>query len=53
MLGRTKPMHETTSILFVLYNGIRENDDTVLSLSDCFENPEGDIDVVVHVTLLK
>ena len=33
----------------MLYNGIQENDDTVLSLSDCFENPGGDIDVVVHV----
>jgi len=33
----------------VLYNGIQENDDTVLSLSDCFENPGGDIDVIVHV----
>ena len=33
----------------MLYNGIQENDDTVLSLSDCFENPGGDIDVIVHV----
>ena len=33
----------------MLYNGIQENDDTVLSLSDCFENPLGDIDVIVHV----
>ena len=33
----------------MLYNGIQENDDTVLSLSDCFENPRGDIDVIVHV----
>ena len=28
-----------TPRLVVLYNGIQENDDTVLSLSDCFENP--------------
>ena len=33
----------------MLYNEIQENDDTVLSLSDCFENPGGDIDVIVHV----
>ena len=33
----------------MLYNGIQENDGTVLSLSDCFENPGGDIDVIVHV----
>ena len=33
----------------MLYNGIQENDDTVLSLSDCFENPGGDIDVIGHV----
>ena len=33
----------------MLYNGIQENDDTVLSLSDRFENPGGDIDVIVHV----
>ena len=33
----------------MLYNGIQENDDTVLSLSDCFENSGGDIDVIVHV----
>ena len=33
----------------MLYTGIQENDDTVLSLSDCFENPGGDIDVIVHV----
>ena len=33
----------------MLYNRIQENDDTVLSLSDCFENPGGDIDVIVHV----
>ena len=33
----------------MLYNGIQENDDTVLTLSDCFENPGGDIEVVVHV----
>ena len=33
----------------MLYNGIQENDDTVLSLSDCFENPGGDIDVIVRV----
>ena len=33
----------------MLYNGIQENDNTVLSLSDCFENPGGDIDVIVHV----
>ena len=33
----------------MLYNGLQENDDTVLSLSDCFENPGGDIDVIVHV----
>ena len=33
----------------MLYNGIQENDDTVLSLSDCIENPGGDIDVIVHV----
>ena len=33
----------------MLYNEIQKNDDTVLSLSDCFENPEGDIDVIVHV----
>ena len=33
----------------MLYNGIQKNDDTVLSLSDCFENPGGDIDVIVHV----
>ena len=33
----------------MLYNGIQENDDTVLSLSNCFENPGGDIDVIVHV----
>ena len=33
----------------MLYNEIQENDDTVLSLSDCFENPRGDIDVIVHV----
>ena len=33
----------------MLYNGIQENDDTVLSLSDCFENPGSDIDVIVHV----
>ena len=33
----------------MLYNGIQENDDTVLSLSDCFENPGGDIEVIVHV----
>ena len=33
----------------MLYNGIQENDDTVLSLSDCFENPGGDIDAIVHV----
>ena len=33
----------------MLYNGIQENDDTVLSLSDCFENPGGDIDVIAHV----
>ena len=38
-----------TPRLVVLYNGIQENDDTVLSLSDCFENPGGDIDVIVHV----
>ena len=38
-----------TPRLVVLYNGIQENDDTVLSLSDCFENPRGDIDVIVHV----
>ena len=38
-----------TPRLVVLYNGIQENDDTVLTLSDCFENPGGDIDVVVHV----
>ena len=33
----------------MLYNGIQENDDTILSLSDCFESPGGDIDVIVHV----
>ena len=33
----------------MLYNGIQENDDTVLSLSDCFENPGGDIEVIAHV----
>ena len=33
----------------MLYNGIQENDATILSLSDCFENPGGDIDVIVHV----
>ena len=33
----------------MLYNEIQENDDTVLSLSDCFENPGGNIDVIVHV----
>ena len=33
----------------MLYNVIQENDDTVLSFSDCFENPGGDIDVIVHV----
>ena len=38
-----------TPRLVVLYNGIQENDDTVLTLSDCFENPGGDIDVIVHV----
>lgn len=38
-----------TPKLVVLYNGVKEEDDTILRLSDCFEHGRGDLEATVHV----
>ena len=38
-----------TPKLVVLYNGVKEEEDTVLRLSDCFEHGRGDLEATVHV----